>query len=301
MSTSYIIDHPPLEKLNAGIVDEQSLPKVSFCIPTYNEGDIIKECLESIVSQDYENIEIIIVDGHSDDNTLSIVNEFTDNIYYDEGMLGSARQTSFENSNGEIIALFDADIILPDRGWLKRAVKRFNYSERVSTVWPRCIYPPNSPPTAKLLSDHSTYIVEDRINNKRGYFGGGNALFKRECLESIGGINPNLHWGEDFDWARRLSEEKYQVVYLRDPIYHSTANSWGEFTSKQFTGAKTFAVEGFGLMGLSFTDVLYEQYILGFKGMVSGILNLKWWWLFFPIYISIKTIAYGYTYISSRL
>lgn len=128
-------------------------------------------------------------------------------------------------------------------------------------------------------------------------FGGGNALFLRKCIEEIGGINSSLHWGEDFDWAQKLKDCGYQVVFIRDPLYHDTMRSLKIFARKQFTGAKTFTATGFQLMNLSSRDVFYEQVILGMKGMITGlIIDRDASWLLFPIIVFIRMVAYGYTY-----
>jgi len=59
--------------------------KLSICIPTYNRADYIGETLSSIISQSGDDIEIVIVDGASTDNTEGVVNEFQgrfENIHY---------------------------------------------------------------------------------------------------------------------------------------------------------------------------------------------------------------------------
>jgi hypothetical protein len=141
--------------------------------------------------------------------------------------------------------------------------------------------------------------MEDRIKKKRGLYGGGNALFLRKCIEEIGGIDRSLHWGEDFDWAQKLKDRGYQVIFIRDPLQHDTMRSLKRFARKQFTGAKTFTATGFQLMNLSSRDVFYEQVVLGTKGMIKGlIVDRDASWLLFPMFVFIRGIAYGYTYLS---
>lgn len=297
---NYII----LDDLNLGhsanFIDENNLPKVSFCIPTLNNDDTIDECLQSIVSQDYPEIEIIIVDGRSKDNTIEICKKYTDHIFYDEGMLGSARQTGVDNSSGEILALFDSDIVIPHNKWLLNAVKCFNLDYNISTVWPVNIAPPNGGLTVRLYFNHWKVIMDNRIKNNIGLVGGGNALFSKKAIEDIGGINRNLHWGEDFDWARKLKNKEYKVVFLKDPLYHDTMRSFKRYAKKQFVGAKTFTTTGFGLMNLSFWDVINEQIILGTKGMLKGLFFQRdVSWLLFPPYISVRIIAYIHTYFNN--
>jgi glycosyltransferase involved in cell wall biosynthesis len=56
-------------------------PLVSVIIPTYNSSRTLKKSLESIKNQTYENIEIIVVDNNSKDNTKDIALEYTDKVY----------------------------------------------------------------------------------------------------------------------------------------------------------------------------------------------------------------------------
>lgn len=299
---AYIIVNPPVEKLNKEIIDFQKLPRVSFAIPTFNNEDTLNECLRSIVNQEYPDIEIIIVDGHSIDRTIEIAKKYTDKIYYDTGTLGSARQTSIEKSSGEVLALFDSDIYIPHKKWLINAVKYFNYDVKVSTVWPINIAPPNGSLTVRLYFNYWRLVIEDRIKRNRGIYGGGNALFLRQYLEEIGGVNKSLHWGEDLDWARKLKDIDCKVVCIQDPIYHDTMQSLNEFTKKQFIGAKTFTITGFGLMNLSFWDVFYEQAVIGIKGMIKGILfDHDTSWLLFPLFLIVRVVAYSSTYFKNHL
>jgi len=298
----YIIVEPSFDRFSGNAIDLDNPPRVSFCIPTLNNEDTLDKCLNSIINQEYPDFEIIIVDGYSTDKTVEIAKRYTDKIYFDEGMLGSARQTGVDHSTGQILALFDSDIIIPHKKWLINAIRYFNYSNKVSTVWPINVAPPDGSLTARLYFNHWKVIIEDRIKKKRGLYGGGNALFLRKCIEEIGGVDRSLHWGEDFDWAQKLKDRGYQVVFIRDPLYHDTMRSIKKFAKKQFTGAKTFTATGFQLMNLSSRDVFYEQVVLGIKGMVKGlIVDRDVSWLFFPMFVFIRGIAYGCTYLKNSV
>ncbi|MCD6099026.1 MAG: hypothetical protein J7K33_00425, partial [Candidatus Marinimicrobia bacterium] len=98
----------------------------------------------------------------------------------------------------------------------------------------------------------------------------------------------------------KLKDHGYQVVYIRDPLYHDTMRSLKEFARKQFTGAKTFTRTGFQLMNLSSRDVFYEQVILGTRGMIKGLIKDRdVSWLLFPLFVLIRGAAYGYTYVKN--
>ena len=51
-------------------------PKLSIIVPTYNRANYLKECLDSIINQNYPNIEVIVTDDNSTDNTKEVVKEY---------------------------------------------------------------------------------------------------------------------------------------------------------------------------------------------------------------------------------
>jgi len=94
-------------------------PLVSIIIPTYNSAHFLPECINSVLSQSYDNIEIIVIDDGSTDNTADVIQPFTKHIIYkkqeNRGLAG-ARNAGFTASTGGFIAWLDADDIAhPDR------------------------------------------------------------------------------------------------------------------------------------------------------------------------------------------
>ena len=97
------------------------MKKVSVIIPTHNSSKYIKECILSVVNQTYNNLEIIIIDDKSNDNTLDIIKSIKDKrieiIELEENVYtGIARNKGIDSSTGEYICFLDSDdYILPDK------------------------------------------------------------------------------------------------------------------------------------------------------------------------------------------
>lgn len=91
-------------------------PLVSVNIPTYNSEKTLDECLSSVVSQTYRNIEIIVIDSYSRDRTLEIAKKYGAKIYFGRSTdLSQRRGIGVEKSLGKYILLLDSDQILePD-------------------------------------------------------------------------------------------------------------------------------------------------------------------------------------------
>lgn len=90
---------------------QDNLPLVSVIIPSYNHGKYLPEAIKSIREQDYSNVEIIIVDDGSTDNTSDVVKTLppVKYIYQHNQGLSAARNTGIKNSAGEMLVFLDAD------------------------------------------------------------------------------------------------------------------------------------------------------------------------------------------------
>jgi glycosyltransferase involved in cell wall biosynthesis len=93
------------------------LPKVSIVIPVYNVENYLKECLNSLINQTFKDIEIICVNDGSTDNSLNILNEYSQNDnrikVFNQSNSGAAisRNNGIKEANGEYLAILDADDI----------------------------------------------------------------------------------------------------------------------------------------------------------------------------------------------
>ena len=90
-------------------------PKISVVIPSFNQGSFIEETILSIINQKYPNLELIIIDGLSDDNTLEIINKYSDSINYlvsekDNGQ-ADALNKGFKVASGDLCAFLNSDDI----------------------------------------------------------------------------------------------------------------------------------------------------------------------------------------------
>jgi glycosyltransferase involved in cell wall biosynthesis len=102
-------------------------PSLSIIVPVLNMGKTIRATLDSLMRLEYptDNMEIIIVDGKSRDDTRKIVEEYPVQLVDQEGKgLNAARNTGIKYSNGEILAYTDGDCVVP-KDWAKKIVKNF--------------------------------------------------------------------------------------------------------------------------------------------------------------------------------
>lgn len=95
------------------------LPLVSVVIPCYNGATFVSEAIDSVLTQSFTNIEIIVVNDGSTDDTAQVLNRYRDvvtTLNQPNGGLASARNTGLRAARGEFVALFDADdVCQPER------------------------------------------------------------------------------------------------------------------------------------------------------------------------------------------
>ncbi|MEO6849186.1 MAG: glycosyltransferase [Mucilaginibacter sp.] len=94
-------------------IDKKGLPKLSVIVVTFNAATTLQNCLNSIYRQSYPNIELIIIDGKSEDNTTKILQENTNNIYYwkseKDGGIYDAMNKGLEHITGDWVYFLGAD------------------------------------------------------------------------------------------------------------------------------------------------------------------------------------------------
>lgn len=100
-------------------MNTRSNPSISVIIPTYNRCWILKEAIDSVLSQEYTNFEVIVVDDGSDDATAALLSSYGDDItiiYQENRGVSTARNVGILMAKGDYIAFLDSDDMwLPDK------------------------------------------------------------------------------------------------------------------------------------------------------------------------------------------
>ncbi|HOX40666.1 MAG TPA: glycosyltransferase [bacterium] len=118
----------------------EKLPKISICLPTYNNATTLPECLERIASQNYPKnlIEILVIDGGSSDETLNICREYTDLIFENPFRVEEkGRVIGIEHAKGDVVGFVDADNFLEGKDFFRKISKPFMENPEVVFVQPR--------------------------------------------------------------------------------------------------------------------------------------------------------------------
>lgn len=119
-----------IQEFNSDHQAAQTLSSISIIVPTYNSARTLKQCLTSIIQQDYPQglVEIIVADGGSVDSTLQIVSEFPRaRLVHNKLRTGEAgKAIAVHHAKNEILAFIDSDNILPSTDWLSKMAIPFS-------------------------------------------------------------------------------------------------------------------------------------------------------------------------------
>jgi glycosyltransferase involved in cell wall biosynthesis len=205
-------------------------PLISVIVPTYNDGPTLEKCVRSLFDQTWSNLEVIVVNDCSSDDTLAVLQKLAHEfprLRYDSTELRSgaarARNTAFSMAEGEIIALIDGDMWAPP-DWLEQLALPIVSGHVEVTGGPDFV-----PPTAPLASRCIGYSMDSILTNgglRRGdtklvtYLPGtGNMAIRADFIERSGHFDEEFHdTGEDKEWLHRVKEAGARFQYLPDAL-----------------------------------------------------------------------------------
>ncbi|PET00263.1 glycosyl transferase family 2 [Priestia megaterium] len=198
-------------------------PLVSVVIPTYNRGNIIENTINSVLNQTYSNLEIIIVDDCSNDNTEDVVKSFHDErikyIKHTKNSNGSvARNTGIKNSNGEYIAFLDSDdewfpekIDIQLSYLLKQSTKNIvSYTQLIA----------NRGHTQKMSSLQDIIEGEkvlDYLFVKNGTIQTSTLMLDSNLAKKVL-FNEKLKRHQDWDFCNRLQKQGASFIFVKKPL-----------------------------------------------------------------------------------
>lgn len=202
--------------------------KVSVIVPAYNTGKYIKRCLTSLLNQTYKNIEIIVVNDGSTDNTLDIVKKFNVKVIDQEnsGGASSPRNVGIKNSTGDYITFVDSDDYVSSN-YIESIVNIINdYSyDIIETPLLFEFYKKNKLLTYteyKLKSDRkSLNFSKEYFNNELRYVIG--VFYKREVLENIY-FDEDIRCYEDNMFNLKVKFNSKSYYFYSKCFYHYVQN-----------------------------------------------------------------------------
>ncbi len=212
-------------------------PFVSIIIPCRNEKKFIAECLDSVIAQDYpqERLEILVVDGRSEDGTLGVVKEYSTKYLFiraldnPQRIVSSAMNTGIREARGEVIVRMDAHSVY-ERNYVSNCVRHLSESG-VDNVGGLFV---TLPADDTSISNAIAYALSHPFGVGNSYFRIGSSeprlvdtvpfgCYKREVFERIGFFDEDLIRNQDDEFNHRLIKNGGKVLLVPEIVsyYHA--------------------------------------------------------------------------------
>jgi glycosyltransferase involved in cell wall biosynthesis len=217
----------------------KSIPLFSICIVTFNQANLIQECINSVLNQDYENIEIVVCDDESCDFNIDNITEYINNnkksniknavIFKQKQNVGTTLncQKAVELSHGEIFKLQAGDDLLFDENVISKMVKKFENNEEINIIATRArgythegkiledIYPPEQAfekfMNAQTPSEQFSLIGTEPWGM---YICAPTVFWRRSFFNVIGGFNLKYKYLEDWPMWLKICNGNYLINNL---------------------------------------------------------------------------------------
>lgn len=291
--------------------------KVTIGLCVKNSEATIKEAIDSIIHQDFpsELMEIIIVDGYSEDKTLSIINKALSNtgiktvIFYEKKGLGVARQIVVNNASGEYIIWVDGDMMLT-RDHVRKQVEFMDRNPNVGIAGGKFKRYLGENLVATL--DSIEWEVVDHIYGRKAttrpvLHRAGGCIYRVKAIRQVRGFDESITGAlEDLDAEYRIGEIGWLTYFTTDAVFHDrrketlktlwSENFWYGYGSHYFLHKYTKRVSAFSFFeGLHRSFVAYKLthrklvFLLLFQSFFK---NIAWFFGFTKAHID----GYGHKF-----
>lgn len=212
--------HPPkklvwatIEDVEAGL--PEALPRVSVVIPSFNQGEFLDWTIRSVLDQNYPNLEIIVVDGGSKDNSVEIIRSFETYLAWwvsepDQGQT-SAINKGFSKATGDLMGWLNSDDLLAP-GAIRRLVRHFHehpetgalYGDRIvvndrNEEIGRWVLPGHSPEMLKWVD----FIPQETL------------YWRRSAWTNVGSaLDERFHFAMDWDLLLRFQSANVTLDHI---------------------------------------------------------------------------------------
>lgn len=220
----------------------RNLPKISIVTPSFNQGQFIEQTIQSVLSQNYPNLEYIVMDGGSTDNTVEILKRYEGKLKWfsekDKGQ-SDAINKGLKMATGDIVTWLNSDdYYLP--GTLQKVGSYFEEHQEVQWITGDYkIVDENGGEIQPFVRAYKNFLRSLPFRNAlyvANYINQPSTFWKRTLLKEIGFVNENYHLCMDYDLWLRIYK-MHQLYTIPSPLsafrIHSTSKGKSQY-QKQF-------------------------------------------------------------------
>lgn len=206
---------------------------VSIVTPSYNQARFIEGTIQSVLSQDYSQIEYLLVDGGSTDSTVDIIRRYEDRLTWwvsekDRGQTDAINK-GLARAKGDILAWINSDDTY-EPGAVSAAVQFLKEHPEVGMVYGDCNYINETGEViGRFRSRQTSYR---RIRQGYNHIPQQTMFFRADLWKQVGPLDPSFHFAMDYDLWTRIS--------ARSPIRY-VPQTWANF--RLHTSGKTLMAD----------------------------------------------------------
>jgi glycosyltransferase involved in cell wall biosynthesis len=220
----------------------KQLPKITIITPSFNQGRFIEQTIKSVLSQDYPNLEYIVMDGGSSDGTVEILKKYGDKLYWtsekDRGQ-SHAINKGLHLATGEVIGFLNSDDLY-EPGALLRVGRFFAEHPNASWVTGKCrIIDERGREIRKFVTLYKNLLLRFKgygLLLVVNYISQPATFWRRDVVEKAGYFDESLHYAPEYDfWLRTGQRFKLWFIdaYLASFRIHLTSKA-GSSARAQF-------------------------------------------------------------------
>ncbi|MCB9822875.1 glycosyltransferase [Candidatus Nomurabacteria bacterium] len=231
----------------------KKLPKITIVTPSYNQVDFIERTIESILKQDYPNLQYIVMDGGSKDGTVEILKKYGDKITWksekDSGQ-SEAINKGLRLAKGEIVAFLNSDDTYTP-GTLYAVAEYFDSHPKTKWAYGKCfIVDKHDKEIRRPITLYKNLLLSKFSYSKllsENFISQPATFWRREIHDEFGYFDEEDHWCMDYEfWLRIGAKYPAGVInrYLANFRYHLDSKSGQEDKTKfqeEFVLAKKYS------------------------------------------------------------
>ena len=247
-------------------------PLVSIVIPVYNGANYVSEAIESALKQTYKNIEVIVVNDGSTDNTEKIVKKYGDKIRYfykENGGVASALNLGIKNMKGEYFSWLSHDDVYYTNK-IERQIEELKNIDKDNILYSGF----------ELINDKSEFLYAWEIASKNEYrklnnsfyalllsgLDGCSLLIPKKAFYEVDFFNEDLKCTQDYDLWFKIFKNGYKIKYMPEVLLqyriHESQDTKRKLKSVIEEGNKLWIYMISNLSEDDYKDIFYNEYSL---------------------------------------
>jgi len=195
--------------------------KISVLMSVYNNESSVAKAIESLLSQTFENLEILIIDDASTDGTYQICKNFSsDNeiikLFQNDSNIGLTKSLNFlaDKATGDFLARQDGDDISSPNRFQSQISSMINNRVHVCTTRAYDL------DTKRILRKYSYYLPSKLLMYFQNPFIHGTLVIRKNVFMKLSKYNERFKYAQDFKLFKDLIDNNYKILTLKEPLYY---------------------------------------------------------------------------------